>query len=95
MTEETRILEVIDKVFEEYMWMTQDQENAIEVAIRQHHEFMKDRVKHGVLMALYTRGTELYDVAWKADVTTEEYKSAREKAREIAFQLTGKHEGEW
>jgi hypothetical protein len=95
MTEDTRILDVIDKVFDDYMWMTQDPENAIETAIRQHHEFMKERVKHEVLMALYKRGTELYDIAWREDVTTEEYKSAREKSREIAFQLTGKHEGEW
>lgn len=94
MTEETRILEVVDKVFEDYMWMTQDPENAIETAIRQHHEFMKDRLKHELFMALYRRHSELTDVAWKAEVTTEEYKAARDQSREIAFQLTGKHEGE-
>lgn len=91
---DTRILDIVDKVFEDYMWMTQDPATEIETAIRQHHEFMKDRVKHEILMALYKRGTELYDVAWRADVTTDDYKEAKARNKEVTFQLTGKDGGE-
>ena len=95
MTEETRIIDAVDKAFDDYMWMTQDPENAIETAIKQHHAFMKERIRHAVLMALHERGNELFDVAWDTEVTTESYQKAKTRHQEIMFQLTGKHEGEW